>query len=45
VGPGLDDLAALIADLQPDRQAMWRERKQDAERGNTTLSVEEHAER
>ena len=31
VGPGLDELASLIADLPPDRQAMWRERKQDAE--------------
>jgi hypothetical protein len=32
VGPGLDELASLIGDLPPDRQAMWRERKQAAER-------------
>jgi hypothetical protein len=32
VGPGLDELASLIADLPPDRQAMWRDRKHDAER-------------
>jgi hypothetical protein len=29
VGPGLDELASLIVDLPPDRQAMWRERKVD----------------
>ena len=32
VAPGLDELAALIADLPPDRQAMWRDRKHHAER-------------
>lgn len=37
IGPGLDSLSQLIADLPPDRRAMWQDRKPD---GLKTAAVE-----